>query len=267
VASSIRCFSGFGGIAVSDDGPILELHSITKTFGGLTAVRNVSLRVSRGEICGVIGPNGAGKTTLLSLISGSLAPTEGKVLYAGMDVTDVPMYRRTRLGLARTFQLAHTFETMTVEENILVGAEDHSRLGLAKAITHFGCRSTATDRRVARVMEMMGVDEIARVPASQLTFGQQRMVATGRAVAADPQLLLLDEPAAGLSGKDIKALARAIREIRENGTTVILVEHNMDVIMRLCDHIVVLHLGEKIGDGRPEEVRQSEQVVEAYLGS
>jgi branched-chain amino acid transport system ATP-binding protein len=252
----------------TDAPPMLELHSISKTFGGLTALKEVSLTVARGEICGVIGPNGAGKSTLFSVIAGSVMPSAGSVLYAGRDVTNVPMHRRARMGLARTFQLAHTFESMTVEDNILIGAEDHSHINVFSAMTHWLQRSESKARdRTSKIMDLMGVRGIAQIEGAHLTFGQQRMVATGRAFAANPQLLLLDEPAAGLSGKDIDALGRAVREFRTRDTTIVIVEHNMDVIMQLCDHIVVMHLGEKIGDGRPEDIRQSERVVEAYLGA
>jgi ABC-type branched-subunit amino acid transport system ATPase component len=250
-----------------DDVPILELRSVSKRFGGLTALGGISFRIPRGEICGMIGPNGAGKSTLINIIAGSLQPSEGLVFYKGHDVTAVPMHRRTRLGLARTFQLAHTFETMSVEDNVLVGAEDHRRFNLLAAAAGVASKVAIARQRTQRVMAMMGVAELAQVPAARLTFGQQRMVATARALAAGPDLLLLDEPAAGLSGKDIETLAQAVLAIRTAGTTVIIVEHNMDVIMRLCDRIIVVHLGEKIGEGRPEEVRRSERVLEAYLGA
>jgi branched-chain amino acid transport system ATP-binding protein len=248
--------------------PILELRSISKNFGGVAALDDVSLAVSRGEICGLIGANGAGKSTLFSIIAGSVTPTRGAVIYDGKVVTHLPMYTRTRMGIARTFQLAHTFKSMSVEDNILVGAEDHSRLQLFNAMTNLArSQNLGSARgRTLKIMESMGVVDIAQMLASQLTFGQQRMVATGRALAASPQLLLLDEPAAGLSGGDIESLSRAIRDVRNAGTTIIIVEHNMDVIMGLCDQIVVMHLGRKIGDGSPHEVRQSERVLEAYFG-
>jgi len=247
--------------------PLLELRSISKSFGGVSAVSDVSLTVPTGQICGLIGPNGAGKSTLLGLIAGSVLPSGGQIVYRGQDVTKRPMYRRARLGIGRTFQLAHTFESMSVAENIMIGADDHKRLNLFEALTGIR-RATANDTaELEAVMDLVGVRELADLPASRLTFGQLRMVATGRAIAAKPDLLLLDEPAAGLSGKDIDALAAAIRVVRAKGTTVVIVEHNMDVIMQLCDHIAVLHLGRKIGEGRPEEVRQSEQVLEAYLGT
>jgi branched-chain amino acid transport system ATP-binding protein len=250
--------------------PILELKSISKTFGGLMALKDVSMTIKRGEICGVIGPNGAGKSTLFSIIAGPVSPTTGLVFLAGNDVTRVPTYKRTRIGIARTFQLAHIFESMTVEENIIVGAEDHGRLKLIEAMTHLGsfrASTAAARRRAAEIMDVVGVGSLAQTSAGQLTFGQQRLVATSRALAADPQLLLLDEPAAGLSGGDIDALSRAVLDARTRGATVLLVEHNMDVIMQLCDHVVVMHLGEKIGDGTPDAVRQSARVLEAYLGT
>jgi branched-chain amino acid transport system ATP-binding protein len=250
--------------------PLLELRSISKSFGGLTALKQVSLTVAPGEICGVIGPNGAGKSTLFSVIAGSLAPSDGSVIYDKKDVTSVPMYKRARIGIVRTFQLAHTFDSMTVEDNVLIGAEDHSRLNLIEAMTHLGSfrnHIAAARRKASKAVDIIGLNELVDKSVAQLTFGQQRLVATGRAIASQPRLLLLDEPAAGLSGGDIDAMSRSILNARDGGATVLIVEHNMDVILQLCEHIIVMHLGEKIGDGSTETVRQSERVVEAYLGA
>jgi branched-chain amino acid transport system ATP-binding protein len=253
----------------NDATPILELRSVSKSFGGVQALSDISLGIKPGQICGLIGPNGAGKSTLLGLIAGSVFPNEGEVVFRGQDVTRLPMYRRARIGIARTFQLAHTFESMSVAENIMVGADDHRRQNVFQALTGLPRKRRSADgsHDLNAVMDLIGVRGLADLPASRLTFGQLRMVATGRAIAAKPKLLLLDEPAAGLSGKDIDALAKAVRDVRAHGTTVVIVEHNMDLIMRLCDHIVVIHLGQKIGEGNPEQVRQIERVVEAYLGS
>jgi len=251
----------------SNSTPLLELGSTSKSFGGVSAVSEISLKVYTGQICGLIGPNGAGKSTLLGLIAGSILPSGGHINYCGKDITKLSMYRRARLGISRTFQLAHTFESMSVAENIMIGADDHRRLNVIGALMGISRPSGNRTAELDAVMDLVGVREFADLPASRLTFGQLRMVATGRAIAAKPKLLLLDEPAAGLSGKDIEALAAAIHNVRSNGTTVLIVEHNMDLIMQLCDHIVVVHLGRKIGEGRPEEVRQSEQVLEAYLGT
>jgi branched-chain amino acid transport system ATP-binding protein len=249
---------------------ILVLDGVSRHFGGLTALKNVSFSVAAGEICGIIGPNGAGKSTLFNVISGALPPTTGKVIFERRDVTALPMYQRARIGITRTFLLANTFESMSVVENVLVGAEDHARLGLPEALTHLGGYRrdrAAAEARAAEAMALAGIDMLAETPAAQLTFGQQRLVVAARALVARPKLLLLDEPAAGLSAGDIDHLCRMVLRARDSGTTVVVVEHNMDVIMRLCEHVVVMHLGEKIGDGTPEEVRRSEQVVEAYLGA
>jgi branched-chain amino acid transport system ATP-binding protein len=177
------------------------------------------------------------------------------------------MYRRFRQGIARTYQLAHTFESMSVADNVLVGAEDHARLGFMQSVLGLGRHQQAAIDRAAAAMELAGILDIAEMPASRLTFGQQRLVAFARALASAPKLLLLDEPAAGLSTGDIDLLCGAIQRARADGATVLIVEHNMDVIMSICEHLVVMHLGRKIGDGTPSEVRESEEVAEAYLGA
>ena len=254
--------------AVSE--PILALRNIAKSYGGIVAVRDISFAVKAGEVCGVIGPNGAGKSTLFDLISGATAPSGGAVYFHAADVSDLPMYRRARGGIARTFQLANTFVSLTVEDNILVGAEDHRRRNLLQAATHLGAyrRSLAEAReRAHAIMQIVGIADLARMPAARLTFGQQRLVSLARALAGNAQLLLLDEPAAGLSAGEVERLCDAIARAQQNGATVLIIEHNVKLIMRICAHVIVMHLGEKIGDGTPEEVQNSEQVVEAYLGA
>lgn len=250
--------------------PILRVEGVSRRFGGLTALKDVSFSVAAGEICGVIGPNGAGKSTLFNIVSGALLPSSGRVIFAGQDVTGLPMHRRARIGITRTFQLANTFESMSVADNVLVGSEDHAHVRLLEALTHLGGyrrRRAAAEARAAEAMALAGIAALADTPAAQLTFGQQRLVVAARALVARPKLLLLDEPAAGLSGGDIDYLCSMVLRARDAGAAVVVVEHNMDVIMRLCEHVVVMHLGEKIGDGTPDEVRRSEQVVEAYLGA
>lgn len=257
-------------IAMSSDEPLLVLDGVSMAFGGVTALREVSLVIQRGEVCGIIGPNGAGKSTLFSIIAGSVLATAGRVVFCGADISRLPMYERARIGIARTFQLAHTFDSMSVEDNVLVGAEDHARFDIGAAIIRsspFVAKLADARGRAGDAMAAVGITGIAHLPASQLTYGQQRLVTTARALAARPQLLLLDEPAAGLSIGDIEFLCGAVLRARSYGTTVLVVEHNVEMIMRLCDHLVVMHLGEKIGDGKPDDVRQSERVVEAYVGA
>jgi branched-chain amino acid transport system ATP-binding protein len=249
---------------------LLSVCNVSKSFGGLRALRDVSLEVCRGELCGIIGPNGAGKSTLFDLISGAVAPSAGGVFFCGQSINHLPMYQRARRGIVRTFQLANIFDSLTVEENIFVGAEDHNRLDLFAAATHLGNYRTSVAEARARareIMAMIGIEALSQMPAARLTFGQQRLVSVARALSGTAKLLLLDEPAAGLAEAEIEHLRTAILRLRSMSVTVLIIEHNVNLIMQTCDRVVVMHLGEKIGDGTPQQVQQSEQVVEAYLGS
>jgi branched-chain amino acid transport system ATP-binding protein len=252
------------------DSQLLCLRSISKRFGGLTALQDVDLQVAGQEICGVIGPNGAGKSTLFNIVAGALAPTAGEVMLGGRMIGGMPSHRVAAAGVSRAFQLVNLFGSMTVAENVLVGAERHVRLKLWQAVSHlagFAAERRAAVARARQAIQLVGIGHLADLPVSRVTYGQQRLVATARALAAEPRLLLLDEPAAGLAETEREALSNAIRRARDAGITVLLVEHNVDFVMRLTDHVAVLHFGRKIADGSPDEVRRSDAVIEAYLGS
>ena len=249
--------------------PLLRLEAVTKRFGGLVAVDDLSLELSAGEICGLIGPNGAGKTTLFNLVAGQLTPSSGSIFLGERNVTGRSPADIARLGVARSFQLVNLFESLSVGENVLVGADNGRGLGVWAALAHHGSFRTQqqSDNANARwAIDLLGIGHLTSMNAGDLTYGQQRLVATARALASRPALLLLDEPAAGLSDIEVDGLCASIRAARSNGVSVLLVEHNVPLVMGLCDHVVVMQNGEKIADGPAAEVQHSELVAEAYLG-
>ncbi len=248
---------------------LLEVSALSKRFGGLQAVKDVSFRVEKGTVKALIGPNGAGKTTLFNLLSGVLPSDSGTVTFRGETIQGLPVHRVAALGISRTFQHIRLFAHMTALENVKVGVHVRSRAGFLAGMLHLP-RTWREEREIAALaraeLEFLGVAELADAEATSLSYGQQRSVELARALAAKPELLLLDEPAAGLNMRETVELAKLIGRIRERGITVLIVEHDMGLVMNVSDEVAVLSYGEKIADADPRTVQKNPEVIRVYLG-
>jgi branched-chain amino acid transport system ATP-binding protein len=248
---------------------LLEVSKVTRRFGGLVAVDDVSFQVTAGQIKAVIGPNGAGKTTLFNVISGLIRPDAGRVVFKERVVTGAKPFQVARAGMSRSFQNPSLFLQMSVVENVMVGRHCRTRWGFA------GCSlrlpGQVREERAIRSdalaqLDFVGLAPLAEAPAGSLAFGQRRMVELARALATEPSLLLLDEPASGLNTKEKEDLGQLIRRIRDRGVTVLLVEHDISMVMALSDDILVLHYGSKIAEGPPAAIQSDQKVISVYLG-
>jgi branched-chain amino acid transport system ATP-binding protein len=248
---------------------LLSIRDVTMRFGGLVANDAISIDVPEGSLFAVIGPNGAGKTTLFNVVSGTLQPTSGSVHFDGREISGLPQDQVAGRGLIRTYQLVQLFKDLTVAENVQVGFHRVTKGGIGSALFHpkwMRDQEREITRETREILGFVGLGDRHDVPADQLPYGQQRLLEVARALAARPRMILLDEPAAGLNVQETEALAEVIQAVHARGVTVLLVEHDMSLIMKVAQRIAVLDFGRKIAEGAPDEIRRHPDVIAAYLG-
>ncbi|WP_042347621.1 ABC transporter ATP-binding protein [Bacillus massiliigorillae] len=248
----------------------LKIKNISKNFGGISALSDVTFSINQGEIYGLIGPNGAGKTTMFNVITNMYAPTSGEITFLDQSITGIKPYKITEKGICRTFQNIRLFQQMTALENVMVGGHSRSSGGVFRSV--FRPKSQRVEEETIRanaveLLNLVGLSQHHHMLAENLAYGQQRRLEIARAMASNPKLLLLDEPAAGMNETETESLFDLIKQVQMRGITTLIIEHDMPLVMKLCDRITVLNFGKKLAEGTPQEIQNNQEVIEAYLGS